>query len=75
MADVFEVVVFAADAHTLLRCRRGGVRGLELAEEKIFELVHPRIVEEEGRIVVGDDRRGVDEAVASLSKKREEFTP
>ena len=50
-ADVFEVVVFAADPHAFL-CGRGPfVAALFDAQECIFELVHPGVGQQQGRVV------------------------
>ena len=54
--DVVEVVVLAADAHDLLRCRRARVRALFPSEERILELVHPGVGEKKRRVVGGDER-------------------
>ena len=70
--DVVEVVVLAADAHALLG--RGGARVVAalLAEKKVLELVHPRVGEQERRVLVRDQRRAGDDAVAVSLKRREE---
>ena len=52
-ADVFEVVVLAAGAHAFLRSRGAVVVALLQAEENVLELVHPRVGEEQRRIVRG----------------------
>ena len=56
-ADVFEVVVLAADAHALLRGRRPRVRPLLDAEEHVLELHHPGVREQERRIAGRHERR------------------
>ncbi len=56
MADIVEIVVFAADADALLRGGGPRVVPLAFAGKDIFELVHPRIDEEECGIIVGNDR-------------------
>ncbi len=55
--DVVEVVVLAAHAHALLRCRRSTVVAPFLAEEHVLELVHSRVGEQQRRIV-GRDQGG-----------------
>ena len=50
--DVVEIVVLAADPHALLRRRRPRVVAPLAAEEHVLELVHPRVGEEQRRVVV-----------------------
>ena len=61
--DVVEVVVLAADPHALLRRRRARVGALLAAEERVLELVHPGVGEEQRRVVGRDERRARDDAV------------
>ncbi len=62
--DVVEVVVLAADAHALLRRRRARVGALLAPEEDVLELVHPRVGEEQRRVVARHERRARDDAVS-----------
>ncbi len=62
--DVVEVVVLAADAHALLRCRGARVGPLLAAEKRVFELVHPGVGEEQRRVVAGHQRRTRDDRVS-----------
>src|SRR5215469_13743873 len=65
-AHVFEVVVLAPCAHTLLR--RGGARVVALleAEEDVFELVHAGVGEEQRGVFYRHHRGGVDDLVSFL---------
>ena len=71
-AHVLEVVVLAAGAHALLR--GGGARVVPLLppEEDVLELVHPRVREEEGGVVLGHERRALHHAVPPLLEVPEE---
>ena len=63
-ADVVKVVVFPADPHALLgggRARRGPPFA---TEERVLELVHPRVGEQQGRVVRRYERRASDDLVA-----------
>jgi len=66
LADIFQVVVFAPGANAFLR--RGGAHVVPFftSEKNILELVHARIYEQQGRIVVRDQRRGGYHLVAAL---------
>ena len=56
VAHVFQVVVLAAGTHAALRAGGAGVIALVAAEEHILELVHPRIGEQQGGIVLRHQR-------------------
>ena len=64
-SDVLEVVVLAAGADALLRVGGAAVRAGALSKEDVLELVHPRVREEERRILVRHDRRTRDDGVAA----------
>ena len=64
--DVLEVVVLATGAHALLRGRRAHVISALLAEEHALELHHPRVGEEQRRVLGGHERRGAHHGVAVL---------
>ena len=54
VAHLLEIVVLAAGAHALLRRRRARPNGARLGpEEDLLELHHPRVGEQQGRIVAG----------------------
>ncbi len=57
VADLFEIVVFAARAHAFLRRRRASYAadGLLQPEEYLLELHHPRVGEQQRGIVRGDE--------------------
>ena len=73
-SDVVEIVVLPAHAHALLRRGRARVLAPFAAEERLLELVHPRIGEEQRRILVRDERRAGDDAVAVALEVLEERT-
>jgi hypothetical protein len=70
--DVVEVVVLAAHAHALLRRRRARVVALLAAEEDVLELVHPRVREEQRRVVARHERRARDDGVAVAAEEVQE---
>ena len=71
-ADVVQVVVLAAHAHALLRRRGARVGALLPAEERVLELVHPGVREEQRRVVARDERGAGDDGVAVPLKVFEE---
>ena len=74
-ADVFEVVVLATGADTLLNGRRPAiVAGFE-SEEDVLEVVHPRVHEQERGIVEGNERGALNDPVLVLSKVVEKALP
>jgi len=68
-ADLFEVVVLAAYAQTLLAVDRPATIRRRQTEEDILELVHPRIGEKQGVITDRHYRRAGDKLVASVPEK------
>ncbi len=56
-ADVLEIVVLPADAHTLLGRCGAGVRTLLSTDEHILELNHPSIGKEQGWVIGRNERR------------------
>ena len=71
-ADGLEVVVLAADAHALLDRGRPRVAALFEPQEDVLELVHPGVGEQDGRVVLGQERRAPDDLVAPLGEVLEE---
>ena len=71
-ADVLQVVVLPAGPHALLGGRRPRVVALLLPREDVLELDHPRVGEEEGRVVLRHEPGGGDAAVAALLEEAEE---
>src|SRR6185437_1686633 len=67
-----EVVVLAAGTQAALHVGRAHVRQLLAAQEHVLELHHPRIGEQEGRIVGGNQRRGGHNGVAAILEELEE---
>ncbi len=56
VANVFQVIVFAASPHTLLRRAGPGVRPLLETEKGFLKLIHARIGEQQGGVVVRHER-------------------
>jgi len=71
-ADVLEIVVLAASAHALLAGGGAHILALLVAEEAVLELVHAGVGEEQGRVVMGNQRRGGDHRMAALLEKTQE---
>ena len=57
VSDLLQVVVLARDAQTLLRIGRTGILAGGVAQEDVLELVHARIGEHEGGVVLDDHGR------------------
>src|SRR5262249_51643612 len=74
-ADVVEVVVLAADPHDLLARRRARVRALLAAEQRVLELIHAGVREQQRRIVAGHERGAGYDAVAASLEELEERGP
>lgn len=75
VAHLFEVVVLARDAQTLLRVGRTGVFARSVAEENILELIHARIGEHQGGVVLHHHRgRRHDRVLPALEKVEESLT-
>ena len=73
-AYVLEVVVLATGADALLAGGGAGVGALVGAEEDVLELVHACVGEQQGGVVLGDERRGVNAAVLfALEEAKEVF--
>ena len=53
-ADIFQIVVLAADAQTLLAGGGPVVVPLFQSQEDVFELIHSRVDKEQRRVVGGD---------------------
>ena len=51
VTNIFQIVVFAAGAHTSLRSSRAGVTALVGTKKDILELHHARIGKQQGRVV------------------------
>src|SRR5258708_19684740 len=68
-ADIFQIVVLAASAHTFL-CRCGaGVVAFFQAKKNVFELVHPGIGKEQRQIPMRHQRTTAHPAVALRRKE------
>ena len=53
IAHVFQIIVLAAGTHAFLGTGRSCIVALLAAEEKILELVHPRVGKQQSGIIVG----------------------
>ena len=73
VADVFQVVVFAACAYAFLRGSGAVVGAFVKAEEYVFKLVHACVGKQQGRVVVWHERGGADDGVAFRFEKFQEF--
>ena len=65
-ADIFQIVVLAAHPQTLLAGGGPVVVPLFQAQENVFELIHPRVDEEQRRIVGGDEIAAVHNGVVQF---------
>ncbi len=72
VADVFQVVVLAACAHALLAADGAGIGALLGTQEAVLELVHAGVGEQQGRVVVRDQRTGGDSGMALLFEEAKE---
>ena len=73
--DIFEIVVFSSRPHALLGRGRSPVVALFQAEKDIFELIHPRIGEQQRGVIGRRKRRRMHLPVTLLDKKVQEFAP
>ena len=64
VAHGFEVIVLSADAQALLAVGGAGELRGGVAQENVLELVHARVGEHQGRVVLDDHRGGGDHGVA-----------
>ena len=72
---VLEVVVLPPGAHAFLGAHRAGVRPLLLAEEGLLELHHPRVREEERRVVRRNEGGTRNDPMPPLREEFEEDPP
>ncbi len=72
VTDIFQVVVLATGAHAFLAGGGAGIGALFQAQEAILELIHPRVGEQQGWIVGGDQRTGWHTGVALFFEEAEE---
>ena len=70
---IFQVVVLAARAHTLLRSRGPRVVALLEAQKDVLELVHPRIGEQQRGIAMRHQRRTLHPPVPLAFEKLQEL--
>jgi hypothetical protein len=75
MADIFEIVVFAARPNAFLRAGGPGIPAHFLTQEEALELDHARIGEQQGGVVPRNEGRTPYDFVALVSKIVEKFLP
>ncbi len=75
VADILEVIVFAARAHAALGTHRRAVAALVVAEEYVLELHHAGVGEQQRRVVARHERRARHDLVAVLLEKIQERLP
>src|SRR5205814_7561422 len=68
VADVVEIVVFTTGAHALLRRSGPQVIAFLDAGEDVLELIHPRVGEQQRRVVSRDKRRATNALMALRSE-------
>jgi hypothetical protein len=66
MPDVIQVIVLASHSNTFLRGSSARLFSRALAQKHIFELVHPCIGKQKGRVVKGDNRGRREDSMLSL---------
>ena len=71
VADVFEIVVFAAGAHAALAGDRAHVVAFVTPQEAVLELHHAGIGEQQRRVVARDEAGGRDHGVATFTEEFE----
>ncbi|MNF84686.1 hypothetical protein D3C84_670580 [compost metagenome] len=72
VADVFQVVVLAAGTYAFLAGSGAGVGALLQAKEAVLELVHPRVGEQQGRVVARNQGAGSDTGMPLLFEEAQE---
>jgi len=73
VADVFQIVVFAAGAQAGLHRSGACIRTFVFAQKHVLELDHARVGEHQGRVVAGYQRAGRHDGVAFGLKELQEF--
>ena len=73
-SHIFQIIMLPARPHTFLRRSRPRIVALFQSQKDILELVHPRIGEEQRRIVRRDERRGVDLLMPMLDEVVQKLT-
>ena len=71
-AHIIQVVVFAGDAHALLRVRCAAVRAGSGVEEHVLKLHHARVCEQQCGIVSWNERGRWNDGMAALGEEIEE---
>jgi hypothetical protein len=71
-ADVLQIVVLATGAYALLGSGGAGVVTLVESEKDILELVHTRVGEQQGWVVRGHERGGVNLPMTLLNEEVQE---
>src|SRR5207248_569969 len=71
-AYVLEIIVLSARPHALLAGRGAGVVARLAAGEDVLELIHARVGEEQGRVVLRNERGALHSPVPPLLEEAEE---
>jgi hypothetical protein len=74
-SDLFQVVVFPPRADAFLGTARPDIVALLQAEKEILKLVHPRVGEEKGRIIVRNEAGTGNDGMPALMEIVEELCP
>ena len=69
VSHLFQIVVLARHAQTLLRIGHTAIPNRRIAQEKILELIHPRVGKHQGRIVLHNHRCRRNDLVALTAEK------
>ncbi len=72
VADIFQIIVFAAGTHALLAGGGAGVRALVETEKDVLELVHACVGKEQGRVAGRHERARCDHLMALGGEKIQE---
>ena len=68
---IFQVIVFAADSHTLLGIRRPGILPLFQAKKDVLELIHPGVGEQQSWVITRHQRVAGNDGVIFTGEKIE----
>jgi len=69
ISHIIEIIVLTTRTHTLLTGRRTAIVAAFMAGEDVLELNHARVNEHQGRIIVWNQRRAINNLMAvSLEK-------
>ena len=75
MADVFQIIMLAGNAHAFLRRTGPFIAGILQAQKGLFKLHHARIGKKQGGIIGGNERTAAHPRMTVLFKIIKEFFP